>query len=231
MQYRGKLMPLISIEGHPIATPTGQRPVLVFSEADRAMGLVADRIIDTVEAQVMLERQGSRDGILGSAIVAGKTTELLDVGFLVNRVFGGWFGGQVHEPFQAAANGGRRLLVVDDSPFIRNMLAPLLRSEGYSVVVAPSPIEALRLRNAGELFDIVISDIEMPEMNGFEFIAAARAAGPWQELPFIALTSHTTIQDVGRSQAAGFCHHLGKLDKDGLLRALSATMADLRPAA
>jgi two-component system chemotaxis sensor kinase CheA len=230
-QYRGKLMPLASVDGNPIAIRDGRRPVLVFSDGERTMGLVVDRVVDTIETRVALERQGGHNGVLGSAIIAGKSTELLDVGYLVNRVFGGWFGGREHEPFRSVADDPKSVLLVDDSPFIRNLMAPLLRAEGYRVTLASSPIEALRLRDAGTMFDAVVSDIEMPEMDGFAFAAACRASGPWRETPFIALTSHVTPQDIGRSRGAGFDHHVGKLEKDGLFKFLAATTSHPRKAA
>ena len=51
---------------------------------------------------------------------------------------------------------------------------------------------ALELREAGEDFDVIVSDIEMPEMNGFEFAETMRSDGRWGAIPIIALSSHAT---------------------------------------
>ena len=65
-----------------------------------------------------------------------------------------------------------RLLLVDDSQFFRNMLAPLLSASGYRVTLAASAAEALQLKDEGRTFDLIVSDLEMPGMDG---IALGRA--------------------------------------------------------
>ena len=76
------------------------------------------------------------------------------------------------------------------------------------------------MRQLGEMFDFILSDIEMPEMNGFEFAQACRDGGAWQNTPIIALTSHTTPQDIERGRSVGFTDYVGKLDREALLHAL-----------
>ena len=223
MLYRDQLMPLTDIDGRPVVFEGAPRPVLVFTDVGRNMGLVVDEIIDIAEVSVKLEITTDDDAILGTAIVAGRATDLLDVGHFVNRVFGGWFTSRQVEPFGdeiAAGDAARRALIVDDSAFFRNMLAPMLASDGYNVVTAASPLDALELRDKGERFDIVISDIEMPEMNGFEFAEACRNGGIWHDIPIIALTSHTTTRDIERGREVGFTDYVGKLDREALLNAL-----------
>src|SRR3546814_13938585 len=84
---------------------------------------------------------------------------------------------------------GRRLLVVDDSPFFRNLLQPLLTVAGYDVVCVESADAALELCDAGEDFDVIISDIEMPGMNGFEFASKVTKESRWSSTPIVALSS------------------------------------------
>jgi len=61
------------------------------------------------------------------------------------------------------------VLLVDDSAFFRNMLAPVLKAAGYRVRVAPNAQEGLTALRSSQSFDVVLTDIEMPDMNGFEF--------------------------------------------------------------
>ena len=72
------------------------------------------------------------------------------------------------------------MLLIDDSPFFRNMLTPVLQAAGYQVTAAASAPEALAMLKDGRAFDVVVTDIEMPEMDGFEFarICAAIRAPP-----------------------------------------------------
>lgn len=222
MQYRGQLMPLIGIDGQPARIEAGRKPVLVFHDAGRGMGLVVDEIIDITEATVALDLRRQGASSIGSAIIAGKATELIDIAHYVTLVFGGWFAAREAEPFRGSeAPAQKRILLVDDSAFFRNLLTPLLEANNYRVLAAPSAAQALQMRDDGCQVDAIISDIEMPGMDGFAFVEACRAAGAWREVPIIALTSHTTHRDVERGREAGFSDYVGKLDRGALLEALT----------
>ena len=223
MQYRDHLMPLTDLHGHPISFEQGAKPVLVFTDIGHNMGLVVEEIIDIAEAKISLESNNANSGILGTAIISGKSTDLIDVAYFVNQVFGGWFESEENEPFdpESGTSSVTRVLIVDDSAFFRNMLKPLLETSGYNVTTATDPLAALELRDDGAKFDIIISDIEMPEMDGFAFAEACRAEGPWQDMPIVALTSHTTRKDIERGRQVGFTDYVGKLDREALLATLA----------
>jgi len=85
---------------------------------------------------------------------------------------------------------------------------------------------ALKLREAGESFDIIISDIEMPNMNGFQFVENVRKGGSWKETPMIALSSYHSPRDMERGREAGFDDYIAKFDRDGLLSALNQAVAE-----
>ena len=125
----------------------------------------------------------------------------------------------------------RRVLLVDDSPFFRNMLTPLLQTAGYRVRAAESAKEALAMCEAGEDFDVIISDIEMPEMSGFEFARTVRSDTRWSDVPMVALSSHAAQQDLDRGREVGFTDYVAKFDRDALLQSLSQTIASARGAA
>ncbi len=88
VQYREKLMPLIPIETDLKLAETGNRPVLVFADGDHAMGLVVDEIIDIVEDKINVELTSDRPGFMGSAIIAGRATDLLDAGHFLTQAYG-----------------------------------------------------------------------------------------------------------------------------------------------
>ena len=101
------------------------------------------------------------------------------------------------------------MLVVDDVADVTEMIALFLRHAGYDVTTANSAGTALQL--AGEQsFDLVISDIGMPEMNGYQLAESLRAAKTYQTTPLIAVTGYTEYDDRGRSLNAGFNAHLTK---------------------
>lgn len=227
IQYRGQLMPLVPYDPAINIKATETRPVLVFTDGVRAMGLIVDAIIDILEEYVDVQIAGSNRGLLGSAIISNKATDVIDVGHYIQSVNSDWFKTHGDDPFEKEKNGGRRrVLLVDDSPFFRNMLTPLLSVAGYEVTAMPSPVEALKLCEAGENFDIIVSDIEMPGMNGFQFAEKVRSGTGWQTTPMVALSSHATPQDVDRGRQAGFSRYVAKFDRETLLNTLSQTLAE-----
>jgi two-component system, chemotaxis family, sensor kinase CheA len=203
--------------------------VLVFADKDHTMGLMVDEIVDIVEDHLNIEVAVDRPGLIGSAIIAGKATDLIDAGFYLTQAFTNWFGARSDGEFQG--DRGKRVLLVDDSPFFRNLLTPLLSVAGYDVTTVESGDRALSLCEAGEKFDVIISDIEMPGMNGFEFATVVKSAGGWQDTPIVALSSHATPRDLDRGRAAGFNDYVAKFDREALLHTLQETLSGERGAA
>jgi len=104
---------------------------------------------------------------------------------------------------------GMSVLVVDDSEDTTEMVRHLLQIGGASVFVATSGVEALRLAREKE-FDVVLSDISMPEMDGFEFLSRLRQIPGKEHLPAVALTGFGRPEDVQRANDNGFYAHLTK---------------------
>jgi PAS domain S-box-containing protein len=119
---------------------------------------------------------------------------------------------------------GARILVVDDTPDSLEMLGLLLSGEGASVKTAASATAGLAIADETD-FDLVISDISMPEMDGYEFLQALRTKPRHVKVPAIALTGFGRDEDIARARQAGFTTHLTKpLDFDNLLRLARATI-------
>ncbi|MDB5548578.1 MAG: hybrid sensor histidine kinase/response regulator [Tardiphaga sp.] len=214
VQYREQLMPLIMMDGVEIAT-TGVQPILVFSDDGRSMGLVVDQITDIVEEHLTIAVASTRDGVLGSAVIKGQATEVIDVGHFLPLAFADWFARSEMRPSQNAQS----LLLVDDSAFFRNMLAPVLKAAGYRVQVASNARDGLSILRSSE-FQIVVTDIEMPDMDGFEFAETIRADKRLSELPIIALSAIVSQAAVERGRQAGFHDYVAKFDRPGLIAAL-----------
>ncbi len=225
IQYRGKLMPLVPFDPGFMLEAEGHRPVLVFADGDRSMGLIVDEIVDIVEQCLQVELTGDRQGLLGSAIIAGKATDVIDAGLYLTQAYQDWFGaeGEVGGEQQQ-----HHVLLIDDSAFFRNMLTPLLTVAGYRVTTVETADQALDLCEAGNSYDVIVSDLEMPGTNGFDFARAVRQGSRWRDVPLIALSSHTTPQDLTRGREAGFTDYVAKLDRDALLSTLSHTLSDAR---
>ena len=230
VQYRGHLMPLVQMLGAEALPESGRKPVLVFTDRDRTMGLVVDEIVDIVEDRMEVELSSERAGFIGSALIAGAATDVIDTSYYLTQAFDDWFGSEATEAFGTEGQG-RQILLVDDSPFFRNLLSPLLSVAGYQVTAVESADAALALLDAGEGFDVIISDIEMPGMDGFQFAQSLRQDQRWSGIPLVALSSHATPADLARGRQVGFRDYVAKFDRDALLSALQDTLAEKRGAA
>ena len=226
VQYRDQLMPLVQMQDVNVQT-TGTQPILVFADDKRSMGLVVDEIIDIVEERLNIEVAGSREGILGSAVIKGQATEVIDVGHFLPMAFADWFTRKEMTPSQSSQS----VLLVDDSAFFRNMLAPVLKAAGYKVRIATNAQEGLATLRSGQSFDVVLTDIEMPDMNGFEFAETIRADTHLSSMPIIALSSVVSPAAIERGRQAGFHDYVAKFDRPGLIAALKEQTSELNRAA
>jgi CheY-like chemotaxis protein len=104
---------------------------------------------------------------------------------------------------------GRFALVVDDVDDVTEMLSVLLTNAGYEVATASRAREAIALAREHQ-FDVVISDIGMPEMNGYELAQALRSMPGYETIPMVAVTGYSMFDDRTRSLTAGFNEHVTK---------------------
>ncbi len=225
VQYRGGLMPLLPLRADGEIARTGRQSAIVFADRDRSMGLLVDEIVDIVEDRLSIELTTERPGMLGSAIIDGDATDIVDTSYYLTQAYGDWFvphGGETTTLAQSRRKS--RVLLIDDSAFFRNLLSPLLSVAGYSVTTVDSADRAMELYEDGHDFDIILSDIELPGMNGFEFAQAVRASERWSHVPLIALSAYTSIDHLQRGHDVGFDDYVGKFDRDTLLRTLETTL-------
>ena len=246
VQYRGKLLPLVAGSDRIEMRAKDPRQVVVFSDGTQSMGLAVDAIRDIIQHQIVVEAESDTPGILGSIVVQGKTTELVDIDYYLAQVrfrrswerppSVSWAGstggngngsanGNGHQKGNGDGQGGfphRRILLVDDSPFFLNMLVPVLRSAGFDVTASLDGKQALdRLTTEGD-FDAVVSDIDMPNLDGFELARRIREVPEWSDLPLIALTSRDSQEDRSHGAEVGFDRYLLKFDQNEVLAAVTA---------
>src|SRR6185503_19889308 len=104
---------------------------------------------------------------------------------------------------------GSSFLIVDDSEDTIGMLEQLLKMSGANVATATNGTDALRLAAENE-YDVILSDISMPGIDGFEFLQRLRAINGRQHVPVVAITGLGRSDDVERARSAGFYSHLTK---------------------
>jgi two-component system chemotaxis sensor kinase CheA len=147
---------------------------------------------------------------------------MIDIAHWLTQARTDWF-----RPARGRAVGTRRLLLIDDSAFFRSMVVPALSAAGYEVVAVNDAAAALELQAEGESFDLVVSDIEMPGMDGLDFVRRLRAGGPWAELPVIALSARAAPEDIEAGRRAGFTDYVAKFDRGALLRSVEECLSAL----
>jgi two-component system, chemotaxis family, sensor kinase CheA len=227
VQYRDQLMPLLRIDTQNGIKQEGTQPTLVFSDRGRSMGLIVDEIVDIVEARLDIEVASDRPGILGYAVVKGSATEIIDVGHFLPQAFEDWF----RRRDVPTARLARSVLLVDDSAFFRDLLAPLIKAAGYQVVAVASAAQALAAIKSGTPADIIVTDIAMPGMDGFELAAALREIPSTAATPIIGLSAMVSPQAIERGRLVGFHDFVAKFDRAGLVAAIKEQSADLHQAA
>jgi two-component system chemotaxis sensor kinase CheA len=210
LQYRGSLMPIVTSLSGSVREEGGQ-PVLVFTDGDRAVGVAVEEILDIVEATLRVELAAGDTGLLGTAIVREKATEVVDIAYHVSDAFRSWFAAK------PTAVAKRHVLLIDDSPFFRTMMAPLLSAAGYVVTEAATAETALKLKDEGRTFDIILSDIQMPGMDGRAFASLVKKDPQWQRTPVVGLASDNDGDELGAFDALA-----RKFDRDGLLHAIKS---------
>ncbi len=214
VQYRGALVPLLTVDAGATPSASGRQPALIFDDGNSTVALMVDEVLDIVDTHIDACMASDMPGRLGTAVIVGRATEILDVAHYLARTRG-------VSVNTVEDKDGRRVLIVDDSAFFRNMLKPLLASAGYRAMTASSADEALAMRESGERFDLILSDIEMPGLSGVEFARAVRGDERWRETPLVALSSLVGEDDVRQGEAAGFDQYVAKFDRSRLLDAVA----------
>ncbi len=216
MQHRGFLMPLLPIDGSPIRDEVRERPVLVLGIGGESVGLVVDEIIDIVEDFLDIEIASATPGIIGSARIAEIVVEIIDISHFV----------RIARPDALARGVVNRfsVLLVDDRLFFRDMLAPILTAAGYRVTTASSGRDALFLLSKGALFHAVVTDTDMPDMDGYTLAREIRRNPRNGALPVIALAANAAPIISEAAAASGMCGVVGKFDRAGLLTLLRAKL-------
>jgi len=156
VQYRGRLMPLAAAGGS--IRREGKQPVLVFSQGDSVIGLAVDTILDIVEDRLDIQINDTAPGILGTAVLKGRSTEVADVGYYLGQADPAWAAAAAQLETRRVR---KRVLLVDAHPFFRNMLAPMVSAAGYDVTVASDLQEARGRLAQNASFDVVLADTDV----------------------------------------------------------------------
>jgi len=227
IKYRGGTLPVFSLDQATnvnMLDISGEVIVIVFLMAGHEIGLLAKPPVDAIEAQVAIDSFTLKQpGISGSAVIGDNTTLIVDIYELIQSVQPEWFAvrGSIEIADDAGEVGVPHLLLVEDSDFFRNQVKKFIEDDGYTIDVAEDGVVAWNMLNADPgRYDLVVTDIEMPNMDGFELSRRIRQDQRFSLVPIIALTSLAGDEDVARGKAAGIDDYQVKLDKERLLQSI-----------
>lgn len=195
--------------------------LLLPKHVRRPVGFLLSEIIDSDQAPALLDTESCpQEGVVGSAIARGHMTLFLDIYRLMDKV-----DPQELHPRPSAQQ--KNVLLVEDTQFFRHLVRGYLSEHGFEVTTATQGAEAIEIidKNPGR-FALVISDIEMPVMDGWSLARAIRRRKEMAKTPLIALTTLNSEEDRLRALEHGFDELVVKLDREEFLEVV---MQQLRP--
>jgi len=227
VQNRGKTLPLFAVDEVADVTPIEFGDtflVIVLEVGGREVGLLAASPVDAVDTHESIDEITLRQpGILGSVPINGHTTMVVDINEIVKRT-----SPPQTEPIETMApppgdvkKQGKMILVVEDSGFFRNQIKAYIEEVGYQVITAEDGQVALDLiaSHVHEL-SLVVTDLEMPHVDGFTLTRTIKETPPYAHLPVIALSTLADDSDMAKGDAAGVDDYQIKLDRDALLKSI-----------
>ncbi len=223
IKYRGGSLSLICIDDVAMVNPLADHEdllVIVFNIASRAIGLLAIGPVDALEIDADIDDITLKQpGIMGSTIIDNHTTLLVDIFELTQTVFPDWF--EEGDSFGFDDESDQKpptILIAEDSNFFRNQVKGYMEECGYHVLEGEDGQIAWDLLE--EHFDditLLVTDIEMPNMNGFELTKKIKTHPKYSSMPVIALTTLAGDGDRERGKAVGIDEYHIKLDKEKLM--------------
>jgi len=229
-----RLQPLalyVGMEPSPLPEQDVTIPVILVRAGEHSTGLVADELIGSREIVVkpVGPQISSIRGISGATILGdGRIVIILDIGALVRSE---WRGRTAPTVTRDKADRRTFALVVDDSITVRRVTQRLLERNGMRVLTARDGMDAVALL-AEHVPDIILLDIEMPRMDGYEVAAHVRADPRLRDVPIIMITSRVGEKHRARAIDLGVDDYLGKpYQESQLLDAITPLVAQRRASA
>ncbi|MGH8142563.1 MAG: hybrid sensor histidine kinase/response regulator, partial [Steroidobacteraceae bacterium] len=226
-----RLQPLalyVGMEPSPLPEQDVTIPLVLVRAGEHSTGLVADELIGSREIVVKAvgaQISGIR-GISGATILGdGRIVIILDIGALVRAE---WRGRAAPTVTRDKTDRRTFVLVVDDSITVRRVTQRLLERNGMRVLTARDGMDAVALL-ADNLPDVILLDIEMPRMDGYEVAAHVRNDPRLQDIPIIMITSRVGEKHRARAIELGVDDYLGKpYQESQLIDAITPLVAQRR---
>ena len=230
MQYRGSNLLLFTIDQVASVKPLGEKGhllVLVFMLAGREIGLLATGPVDALESSEKLDEKALKQpGIMGSVVIDGQTTLLVDVFDIISTLNPDWFTEEKETEKKPTASS--RILIAEDSNFFRDQVKGFIEDKGYKVIEAKDGLEAWNLlEEHWPAISLVVTDLEMPNLDGLGLAKKIKSDERYMHLPVIALTTLADDEDLARGREVGIDDYQIKLDREKLMESIDRFMGEI----
>lgn len=195
-------------------------PTVILNSDENDVALTFDRTLDTREIVIkpfdsLLRRVR---GLLGATILGdGSVVPILDLFGLINRSPKPMASDERLAAEKPAVVKSERLsvMIVDDSTSVRRVMANLIAKTGWRAIAAKDGIEALEmLQNSQKMPDVILSDVEMPRMDGYEFVAALAQQNRLRQIPVVMITSRAGEKHRRKALEMGVAEYITKPYQD-----------------
>jgi len=201
--------------------------LILPSHLKRPVGILMSGFIDVIDTNVQLDVTSYReDGLLGTAIINNMMTLFIDIYRLMEIIAPGSSAG-----YQEAMLGQQdenaekvqRILLLEDISFFRQLIKGYLEEQGYAVTAVKNGKIGIDMMDENT-FDLIISDIEMPVMNGWDFMDNVRNTMKLKDIPAVALTSLDSDDAKQKAMKHGFNFYEVKLDRERFLKTVAGAL-------
>lgn len=228
VKYRGSLLHLVDTAqflGTKLQNVLADRDnifVIVVSKNNRYYGFVVNSIVDIVTSSNEITPQvKDQYGLLGNIILENQKVLTIIDGYSIIDLASG-------KPINKIKKSKIKIsiLLLEDTAFFVKQITRTLEGAGHSVIHVENGEEALKLLESSDptRFALIVSDIEMPKMNGFEFAQNIRAHKKFKNIPLVALTTRFRQDDQAKGKEVGFNLYLEKLKADELIIGIDQLM-------
>lgn len=222
VQYRGGALPLYELSQvaeFDSLPKKEQQEVIVFKVKDRELGLMVTPPVDAMEVVLDIDESTLRQpAITGSMIINQHTTLLVDIFEMIKILNPEWFSQEAKVAAEMAQDGEKILLFAEDSAFFRNQVKKFMEEDGFKVIEAEDGLIAWELlKERIDEIDLVVTDLEMPNMDGFELTKRIKTDPKFSHLGVIALTSLASDAHIEKGKSVGIDEYEIKLDREKLM--------------